>query len=417
MSLDMEKTVGQIGSMVEVLKSGEEEWGRHLQTALSTVHESGGDLVSLQHKLSLAADKVTWLVAGVDEPLNARYPAPELPADFSVLATDGSDMDVDRHGSASCYLINIGSVALKYGSQPEATLQSEPRLYADEEDMVLRDPASNQEQMVTGQVLGAKRMVEECRVLRKLVEERGTDEPALALLDGSLILWNLGGRAVPDFVLDALLYRGLLKELGGFEAVSEDKRVALASYISHPRSTDVVNVLRVAICPHESVDCDRHCSSGRDGNKGCETCISNPKGRRECDDVAGVTDRHLFRDLLEPGERSALFLNRSQIMKKYEDGQKIHFFYLNVGDEVARVEVPQWVAQRRDLVDLTHAVCLDQCRKGHGYPVALSEAHEQAVVTGADREEFWRMVDQALGGNGLWQGGSAKSVSKRTRWI
>ncbi len=417
MSLDMEKTVGQIGDMVELLKGGEEEWGRHLRTALSTLDEAGADPVSLQHKLSLAADKVTWLVAGVDEPLTARYPAPELPADFSVLATDGSDMDVDRHGAASCYLINIGSVTLKYGSRPDAALESEPRLYADEEDMVLRDPTSNQEQMVTGQVLGAKRMVEECRALRRMIEERVADEPALALLDGSLILWNLGGRAVPDFVLDALLHRGLMKELSAFEAASKDKRVALASYISHPRSTDVVNALRVAICPHESVDCDTHCSRGRDGNKSCGTCMSNPADRRECDEVAGVTDRHLFGELLQTGERSALFLNRSQIMNSYADGQKIHFFYLNVGDEVARVEVPQWVAERRELVDLLHSVCLDQCRKGHGYPIALSEAHEQAVVTGADREQFWLMVDHALGGNGLWQGGSAKSVSKRTRWI
>lgn len=417
MSLDMEKTVGQIGEMVELLKGGEEEWGRRLGTALATLQESGSDLASLQRKLTEADGHVTWLVAGVNEAPNARYPAPELPSDYTVLATDGSDMDVDRHGAASCYLINIGSVALRYGINPGAVLRSEPRLYADEKDMVLRDPASNQEQLVTGQILGAKRMVEECRALRTLVEEHGTETPSVALLDGSLILWNLGGRAVPDFVLDELLHKGLLKELKEFEVAAKDSRLALASYISHPRSTDVVNVLRVALCPHQAVDCDRHCSSGRDGNRTCEACVSNPMGRRECDGVAGITDGHLFGELLEPGERSAVFYNQSQVVQKHYGDQKIYFFYLNVGDEVARVEIPQWVAQQKELVDLTQAVCLDQCRKGYGYPVALSEAHEQAVVTGADREEFWRMVDQALGGNGLWQGSSAKSVSKKTRWI
>ena len=33
-----------------------------------------------------------------------------------------------------------------------------------------------------------------------------------------------------------------------------------------------------------------------------------------------------------------------------------------------------------------------QCELGFGYPVAVSEAHEQAVITGHDREEFRRLT-------------------------
>ena len=54
---------------------------------------------------------------------------------------------------------------------------------------------------------------------------------------------------------------------------------------------------------------------------------------------------------------------------------------------------------------------------GQGYPVALSEAHEKAVVTAADRENFWLLVEQSLWGEALTLSASAKSRSKRTRWV
>ncbi len=54
---------------------------------------------------------------------------------------------------------------------------------------------------------------------------------------------------------------------------------------------------------------------------------------------------------------------------------------------------------------------------GKGYPVALSEAHEQAVVTGADRENFWQLVESSLVDEHLPSLSSAKSQSKRTRWV
>ncbi|TES83229.1 MAG: DNA double-strand break repair nuclease NurA, partial [Dehalococcoidia bacterium] len=92
-------------------------------------------------------------------------------------------------------------------------------------------------------------------------------------------------------------------------------------------------------------------------------------------------------------------------------------FYLRVDGEIARVEIPQWAAQDETLLELTHGLVLDQCRRGQGYPVALSEAHEQAVVTGADRETFWQLVESLLIGEHLPTPTSAKSFSKRTRWV
>ncbi len=133
--------------------------------------------------------------------------------------------------------------------------------------------------------------------------------------------------------------------------------------------------------------------------------------------VAGVRDRELFLDLLAEGERSDLFISQSSIVQKRYGVHRVYFFYLRVGDEIARVEIPQWVAMDENLLNLVHTLILDQCRRGLGYPVALSEAHEQAVVTAADKESFWQMVESFMIEENMPSLSSAKSQSKRTRWV
>ena len=90
---------------------------------------------------------------------------------------------------------------------------------------------------------------------------------------------------------------------------------------------------------------------------------------------------------------------------------------MNSGEEIGRVEVPSWVAGDEALLGLTHSLVVDQCRRGPGYPVALMEAHEQAVVTGSERRSFTQLVDEALDSERLPVYTSEKSRSKRLRWI
>ena len=395
MSLDLIKVVAQVGDMVARLKAGSKERQEHLQFALDTLHRAT-DLDYLQKKI--ASSKTTWLVAGLVDGLSQHYKPPLLPPEFTVIATDGSHIDVDRHKSTRCYLINIGAAVLDYGANPNALLDSFPQLYFGDEDLVIA-PAKGREQPVEGVLLGIKRSVEECKHLAGLAAELPSGSSTLALLDGSLILWGL--EAYPEFVTEALLDKGFISYLEDMRRLNSDKRLALASYISFPRSTDVVNVLRVAVCPHEAPDCDRYC----------------PNKAKDCDMVAGVQDRELFIALLASGERSALFMTQSSIVQKRYGGHKVYFFYLRVGDEIARVEIPQWVAKDEGLLNLTHGLILDQCQRGLGYPVALSEAHEKAVVTTADREEFWQLVESLMVEEKLPTPTSAKSQSKRTRWV
>ncbi len=396
MALDLSKIVSQVVAMATRFKADNRQRQERLEHAVDVLGHQD-DIEQLRNKIN--ASRTTWLVAGLVDGLNRHYLAPPVPADFTVIASDGSHIDVDRHRSTRCYLINIGLVTLRYGTSPGAVLDSLPRLYAGDEDLVIAAPEQRgREQPIEGALLGIKRGVDECRHLVELAAALPVDSPTLALLDGSLILWNL--EAYADFVTEQLLDRGFLTCLEELRKLNRGRKLALASYISYPRSTDVVNALRVAVCPGETVDSDR-----------CPACEM-----RECDALAGVRDRELFASLLEPGERSALFISSSKIQQRYGPHQ-VYFFYLKADDEIARIEIPKWVADDDDLVNLAHALILDQCRRGHGYPVALSEAHEKAVVTWADAESFWRLVESSLVDEHLPFTGSAKNRSKRTRWV
>jgi len=398
-SLNLTRVVAQVGNMVARLKAGREERQRRLQQALDVLHNQASDFDYLKKKI--ASSRTTWLVAGLVDGLDSHYGAPPSPTEFTILATDGSHIDVDRHRSTRCYLINIGSVVLHYGDRPGAALNSFPCLYSGDEDLVITPTgAKGREQPIEGTLLGIKRSVDECRQLAKLAAELPPNSSSLALLDGSLILWGL--EAYPEFVAEALLDKGFLSYLDEMRKLNKDKSLALASYISFPRSTDVVNALRVALCPHDPPDCDRYCPTNE---------------KRDCDTVAGIQDRELFLNLLSQGERSALFISQSSIVRKRYREHRVYFFYLRLDDEIARVEIPQWVAMDDSRLSLAHSLVLDQCQRGQGYPVALSEAHEQAVVTGADRENFWQLVESSLVEERLPSIGSAKSRSKRTRWV
>jgi len=401
MPLDLAQVVSQIKGLAARLKAGERERGERLERALKML--STTEIEPLRSRI--AASKTTWLVAGLIDGFDLHHEPPSVPKEFSVIATDGSHIDVDRHSSVPCCLINIGSALLHYGENPDASLSSQPTVFSGDDLLIVDPVGGNREEPIEGALLGVKRSVEECSALARLAQELPQERPALALLDGSLILWGLAGQAYPEFVKEVLLEKEFRRVLDSLKGLSRDRNFALASYISFPRSADVVNALRLALCPHDPADCDRNCWGER------------AAAGRECDAVAGVQDRQVFDILLEPGERSATFASRSSIVGKHYGDHEIHFFYLKVDGEVARVEMPRWVADREELVGLVHALVLDQCRRGHGYPVALMEAHEKAVVTTADRERFWELVELSLFEDGLMLESSGKSRSKRTRWV
>ncbi|MDD3678499.1 MAG: DNA double-strand break repair nuclease NurA [Dehalococcoidales bacterium] len=402
MSLDLDKIAPQVEKMTEHIDAGDAERQKHLAKAMSVLCDNSLSLDDLKNKIT--SGKISWMPAEPVENLSNKYSPGKPPANFTILATDGSQIDVDRHHSTRYFLINIGSVYLKYGDSPDALLESRPQLYFDKTDLVMASPdGSNREVAIEGSLLGIKRDIEEFKCLTQMAASLKEEIPTLLLADGTLIRWNLMSKDIPEFIVSEFLEKGFLKCLDDIKEISDKKMIALASYISYPRSSDVVGAIRIAICPNEPVNCDK-----------CRR--EHPNGDYPCNVVDGIQDKDLFSTLLENGERSAVFISRSSIQERY-GLHRIYFYYVNIEDEIARIEIPEWIARNDTLLDITHTLILDQCHKGQGYPVALSEAHEQAVVTAADRESLQALVEASLSGKNIQVNKSAKSSSKRTRWI
>ena len=397
MTLDLAKTAGRLHDALPAMRG---QWRDHsiaLGAALERFAEADPSDVEARREQG----KSTWLAARVENGLSGAFPPPPLPPDHIVVAVDGSHIDVDRHAAARCYLINIGVAALRYGEIPRADLRSDPDLRADEESLFLRDPHGVREQAVEGPLLGMHRAVAEIEALADEAERAPDGMPALALLDGTLVLWGLSGG--PDFVRRELIDR-FKDAMSRLRAEGERRPLAVASHISRPRSNEVMNAVRISrgVCGWDQVNCDRNCGLIR-------------RGERNCDVVAGVTDAALFSRTLDPGERSQIFHSASGIVEEAYGEHGVIFFYVNAGEEVARLEMPAWTSAEG--VGLAHAALLAQTEKGRGYPLALQEAHEQAVVTGPDRRDFDRLLYETMSAERLPSPTSGKAFSKRARFV
>lgn len=400
MTLRLDQVYGQVAAMSAALTTSRDELATRLGRAVAEWGSAWSDQDRVRGKIEAA--KTSWLLARPLEPPGSRpLPALDLPR-WRVLATDGSQIEVSRHEIASCFLVNVGEVVLDYGKDPGARLVSSPSLYFQPED--LYPIYGDEERAADGAIVAAVRDTQEFQRLAELAAD--TDRPAVALVDGTIILWRdeTNPRGLIGLAADDLKRKRLDAMLGLFEA-GERAGVPVVGYVSSPGGSDVVNALKVLICPEHPVDCDR--------------CPFTPPNLRPsevtdkpCDAVLRVTDALLFRRLLNAGERSPLFWSAAPVLEAY-GRHPVAFCYLDTGDEIARLEVPAYVATSPELMDLAHWAAADQARRGYGYPVSLAEAHEQAIVRGADREAFFRLVAQRFVREGHRVLLSAKQLRKR----
>ncbi len=336
------------------------------------------------------------------ESFTTVQPPPPAPPDYSVLATDGSQEAMNRHGVADCYLINIGLAMLRYGDQPSARLFSVPTLYYHEDDLYLTARDQTWRYHVEDTFLSARRDVAELTAAADAATTADAAAPPrtspalprMVLQDGTLLRFWLESA---DDDLRARLLDPYLDGLNTLRAAG----IPVASYISKTSSAEVTGLARLMHCPDVDV------AGGRGAI--CKRCSDTRAGRvpscRVCDDSNDAS----LHAMLGEGERSMLFHSLSGVNRWYGE-HRIHFFYMRVGREVARVEMPQWVATDAAQVARVHALVYDQCVRGNGYPVVLARAHDEAVLRSDDRATFQRMVERQMQRYGA---GSAKQGSKQ----
>jgi hypothetical protein len=236
---------------------------------------------------------------------------------------------------------------------------------------------------IEGNLLSARRDIVEGVELVGLCDEfLDRSVPSLALQDGTLVRWTLAGA---DKAVQQQFLQPYLRYLDTFK----ERQIPVASYISRPRAPEVSGIIRLMFCPDVQV--------GEGKGAKCNDCSDVAAGRiPSCMICQGLTDADILGDTLAEGQRGPLFVSLSRVNIEAYGDHLIHFFYLRVGREIARVEVPRWVAEDRAALDRVHTLIYDQCMRGQGYPVALARAHEQAVVKAADRRAFQSMVEGSL---------------------
>jgi hypothetical protein len=391
--LDIDRVYRQVNKMAVALPGIVP--AQQLADARAFFHSADLELLRIKlRERERGRAKIPWLVAEPVNTLRATFVPPPVPPDLSVAASDGSSIFPDRHSPVRYFVVNIGYAVLTYGSAPDAALEARAS-FCFEDDELYFDP-QGKHIPIEGSRLGIHMSVKELDGL--LDAAQLATRPVIALRDGSLILWNLHSED-PDFQHQYLNW--FLDALDRLRVSG----IPVVSYISYPGGNDVVNCLRLLLCDQPS--------------GGCMRCPQQDDAQTLCRFMGAIRDRQLFWGLLRQGERSDIFESQSAILNQYRE-HRIQFFYLDVGGEIARVEAPQWVMSDPQMLDLVHASIYDQCQRSGQYPPyppALIEAHEQAVISTAERRTVAEMVEQALAAQGIFYLRSAKDLSKRSRGV
>ncbi|MBY0360068.1 MAG: DNA double-strand break repair nuclease NurA [Candidatus Obscuribacterales bacterium] len=385
--LDFQKLIPQIQQLANVDQTTNAEQIELFALALETWSEAKDEQEKFKLKLLENSANTFWPLSIPLEPFAYKESITEFSEPYVVIAGDGSQIMPTQHEIYSCYLLNIGITVLSYRSSVEPILLSLPKLFYGENIYPLIDKRRIH---VDESVVSLERALLELEtIFAYALEAKRQALPVVALADGSLIPWNIDKMPVS--------YR---KEyLNRLELILENFRkeeLPLLGYISHSRSSDLVNGLRVWRCPYPTSNCQTFCGSINEEEFPCSK-------------IWPLSDRQLLAAKLKIGERSSVYLSEATWSKALNTNQRVAFCYFNNGSEVARLEFPAWLYEKKDLFNFTMQVMFSQNKKGFGYPIALAEAHNLAVIRQKDRNAFFELLRQKL----LESGQSALNVSPK----
>lgn len=368
--LDLNKISGQMQGFSQHLNAEVAASHQRLELAqqyLKKAFECQQELIKSQAEWR---DRILFANATPIEPLDTCVSILTPPKVHTVISTDGSQIAPNHHEIAYCYLLNIGRVVLHYGQNLHPLLDSLPEVFYRPEDLYV----SRQWGIRTEEWMSYRRTASEATVLAELACSARTAAPVLAMVDGSLIYWFLD--QLPMDARDQILP----PVLAAWKQMRE-ANIPLMGYLSASRNIEATNFLRLLACPHPHPDCITHCP--------------NQLEYVPCKKFDTLRDTTLWTTQLQPGQRGALWRSNARILELYDD-QIIYFCYVHVGTEIARIEVPSWVAENSAMFEQALGLMLAQVQKGYGYPVAIAEAHNQAVVRGGDRNRFFALLERQM---------------------
>ncbi len=390
MPINYQQAAEQIHAMGAQARAREARLQTLRESARELLAEMAGELDFLRDLAARAERFNPRLRCAVPltERLDARAAVPARPAASVLLAADGSQINPDRHSAVEFGVVNVGAICMRPGLAPGEKVES-TLLFGD-------DLYANQRPLSEGELAIWRDLAERKKLFELALKESAAGLAVVTLTDGPLELY--GQEQESDFFKHKLdEYLSILRDLAGL-------RAAAAGYVDKPRSDTLVSLLELVLLDRE----------GRLSQAGKERPLWP------------VRDADLVRGILRGGERSAVLELKSPAGVRFSGELGLHFFYLNVGrpghPQLARVEIPRWVAADAELLDLLHAALVAQSAQmgARPYPYILHRAHEVAVVHLDERDQIEAMIQAELRRQGLNAGEpsnkqSAKDLPGRTR--
>jgi len=333
-----------------------------------------------------------------DERLDLGVMPGPPPARATIIASDGSQIMPNRHAAFLYSLINIGVFIYHHGTPDAPDIYSTPVIFypqPGDDDRTDDEPGFDKAEVTIA------RDKREIATLADTAWTYRTVAPlTLAVLDQRLLYWPFGGtnRDAETAVTDWL--KAMTK--------ARDAGALLAGYIDRPGKRSVVTMLK-------TLSDDPDMNWKKLGKR-------PPHGE--------LTDADLYATILEPGQRSPVFVDVSPANTRFAEvdpRNEVCFFYLNPGfaspeldgeDKalsgrgLARVDIPMWVARDPRAVAAVHSLLVDQCRIVGDYPYVLMRADELAVVGRDDEANLNLMIDQYMQRAGIQGSITAKQDSK-----
>ncbi len=330
-----------------------------LEQAVKALENYSKDIPTMQKAIKKAESRVA--VPYHENPAKV-FPPPSRGKLYNLVCTDGSQIIPNPHEGLVFALVNVGVITIPFDRTQTIKSKIISNLYQH------KDLYNQKNELVSEAQVNLDRDVREMECLQKACEY--LDFPIIALRDGLLELYH-DLRAESEFQKKSPEYQDYFMKL-------YDQKVILASYVDKPLSQMVSYLLHLCT---------------RDDKKEKVNNYFYPQ----------IIDQQLFKQKLKSGERSAVFEN---YLPTRQDTEQCFFFYLNVSSNknpyIVRVEIPHWVADAPEGVNLLHFALLEQCAimGSKPYPYCLYRAHETALVSQQEKDELknWILSEMVKAG-------------------
>lgn len=390
MTLEIEKLTIHLEEMARSAAKRKVQQNERLVEYQQTLNKYATDWERIEQALATAVQKAddkfyrSAKPFDTHEPLNTAVDPPPPPAEATIIATDGSQILPDRHAAYLYYLINIGGIIYHHGQGIQPDIFSLPAITYPSADIVHEITYNSGD-------VSIERDIEEIGMLAKeTVKNRHLAAPLFSILDQRLLYWPIGTAGVAE--------NTAVTDWSGHMTTIRQAGALLAGYIDRP-GTSYVATLLLSLTGVGDPDFDWR--------------VLGKSGATQ-----GVTDLAIFRQLLLPGQRSKVFVNVSQPNDHFaaiDSKNEVCFFYLNPTNsshQIARIDIPRWVAEDETAVAAVHSLIISQCRIMGDYPYVLARADEMAVVGRRDAAELNGLLDVIMDRHGVGADITAKSGSK-----